>query len=74
MTVLSCIGTLTSTDNGSGYIVTCSQPWEFITPTVAAGIDAPTILYIYSWGVGAVLMAWALGIAVRSATDVIKKL
>lgn len=38
------------------------------------GIDAATILQVYTWGFSAVLAAWALGYAVGVAVDVIRKL
>lgn len=38
------------------------------------GIDAPTILYVYSWGFGSVILMWSLGFAVGSAITLIKKI
>lgn len=45
-----------------------------MTPAELAviGIDAPTILYVYSWGMGAVLTMWQLGYAVGAAITAIK--
>jgi hypothetical protein len=37
------------------------------------GIDSSTILYVYSWGMGAVLMMFALGYAIDAAQSIIKK-
>ena len=39
----------------------------------ALGIDPATILYVYTWGAGAVLSLWALGYAIGAAKAVIKK-
>lgn len=39
----------------------------------AIGINAADILYVYAWGLGAVLAAWAFGFAVGVAVDVIRK-
>lgn len=38
------------------------------------GIDAVTILYVWSWGFGSVVFGWFLGFSVGVAVDVIKKL
>jgi hypothetical protein len=38
------------------------------------GIDPATILYVYTWGMGAVLLIWSLGFAVGAAVSAIKKL
>ena len=38
------------------------------------GIDAATILYVWSWGFGSVLLSWSLGYAVGVAVDTIRKL
>jgi hypothetical protein len=38
------------------------------------GIDASTILYVYSWGMGSVLAMWQLGYAVGAAVTAIRKL
>lgn len=38
------------------------------------GIDAPTILYVWSWGFGSVISMWALGYGVGGAVQVIRKL
>ena len=37
-------------------------------------LTAADVLYAYTWGFGAVLMMWALGVAVGSAVGLIKKL
>lgn len=39
-----------------------------------AGIDAESILYVYSWGMGAVLSSWAIGYATGIVKEVIKAL
>jgi len=39
-----------------------------------AGIDAAGILYVYTWGMGAVLSMWALGYAAGWAVKVIQAL
>lgn len=38
------------------------------------GIDAPTIFYVYTWGMGSVFMMWSLGFAVNAAIKMIRKL
>lgn len=38
------------------------------------GIDSATILYVFTWGMGAVLMSWSLGYVVGIAQDLIKKI
>jgi hypothetical protein len=38
------------------------------------GIDAPTVLLVWSWGFGSVLFMWSLGYALGVAVDVIRKL
>lgn len=38
------------------------------------GIDAPTLLLVWSWGFGSVLLMWSLGYALGVAVDVIRKL
>lgn len=38
------------------------------------GIDAASILLVYTWGMGAVLTMWALGYAAGMAVAVIKAL
>lgn len=39
----------------------------------ALGVTAGSILYVYSWGVAAVLLMWGLGVAVGAALRVISK-
>lgn len=64
---------------------TCTGTWSVVdyipnvTPFSAAdlaimGIDAPTILYVYTWGMGAVLSIWALGFAVGAGLTLIRKI
>lgn len=38
------------------------------------GINATDILYVYTWGVGAVFFLWSLGYAIGVAKATIKKL
>ncbi|WP_158592178.1 hypothetical protein [Noviherbaspirillum sedimenti] len=38
------------------------------------GIDAASVLLVYSWGFGAVLSAWATGYGLGAAIDLIRKL
>lgn len=38
------------------------------------GVDSASILYIYSWGMGAILSIWALGYALSAALKMLKKL
>jgi hypothetical protein len=38
------------------------------------GIDAETILYVYTWGMGSVLFFWSYGRAIGWAVDGIRKL
>lgn len=38
------------------------------------GIDPVQILYVFSWGSGAVLSLWALGYAVGTAVQMIRKI
>lgn len=38
------------------------------------GIDAATILYVWSWGFGSVVFMWYLGYAVGVAKEMISKL
>lgn len=47
-----------------------------MTPTdlELLGITPEAILYVYSWGMGAVLMMWSLGYAIGAAITGIKKL
>lgn len=37
------------------------------------GIDAATILYVWSWGFGSVIFAWFLGYVIGAAVDAIRK-
>jgi hypothetical protein len=37
------------------------------------GIDAPTILLVWSWGFGSVILMWSLGYAVGAVIDLIRK-
>lgn len=41
--------------------------------TLALGMDPQTILYVYSWGAGGVLLLWSLGYAVGVGTSVIRR-
>lgn len=38
------------------------------------GIDAPTILYVWSWGFGTIVFGWFLGYCVGVAVAAIRKL
>ncbi|MEZ0233105.1 MAG: hypothetical protein ACAH12_09720 [Methylophilaceae bacterium] len=38
------------------------------------GIDAPTILYVWSWGFGSVVFSWFMGFPIGAAISTIKKL
>lgn len=38
------------------------------------GIDAATILYVYTWGMGSVLFFWSYGKAIGWAVEAIRKL
>jgi len=38
------------------------------------GVTPTSVLYVYTWGLGAVLALWALGFAVGSAVTVLRKL
>lgn len=40
----------------------------------ALGIDAETILYVYTWGMGSVLFFWSYGKAIGWAVESIRKL
>lgn len=71
-----------STVNGSGVI---TQQYSALLPTpqfttCTVGdlsmydINPANILYVTSWGMGVILMMWALGYAVASAVKVINKL
>lgn len=40
----------------------------------ALGINSLTIAYVYSWGMGVVLLSWSLGYAVSAVISIIKKL
>lgn len=37
------------------------------------GIDAETILYVWTWGFGTVIFAWSLGYVIGVIIDAIKK-
>lgn len=38
------------------------------------GIEAETILYVWSWGFGSVVLGWYLGYAIGVASTAIRKL
>ncbi len=38
------------------------------------GIDSSQILYVYTWGMGAVLSAWSIGYAIGVARQLIKQI
>jgi hypothetical protein len=38
------------------------------------GIDPAQIFYVFTWGMGAILLPWSLGFAVGAAVSAIKKL
>ena len=44
------------------------------SPPTPGAINAETILYDFSWGLGAVLLFWSLGAAVGAATKAISKI
>ena len=69
-TELTCTGYLLQTADESHAMSTIfsSVSLELL------GIDPDTILYVFSWGMGAVLSMGALGYAVGSAVTLIKKL
>lgn len=53
-----------------------SQQWATLAEVVdpaSLGIAAADILYVYTWGVGAVLSMWALGYAVGAAITALRK-
>ena len=37
------------------------------------GIDAPTILLVWSWGFGSVILMWSLGWTIGAVVDAIRK-
>ena len=47
---------------------------DFIAALAAYGVTPENILYVYSWGMGAVLLPWSLGFAIGVAKRVISKL
>jgi hypothetical protein len=51
-----------------------SLPISDLIDWTALGINAPEILYVFSWGFGAVLMSWLLGYGVLLAIGLIRKL
>jgi len=43
------------------------------TDLALLGIDAVTILYVWSWGFGSVVFGWFLGFGIGVARDVIRE-
>lgn len=46
---------------------------EAIDP-VSLGITGSSVLYVFSWGFGAVLFGWLLGLGVSAALGMIRKI
>jgi hypothetical protein len=46
---------------------------DFLAALYEFGVTNDNILFIYSWGMGAVLLPWSLGFAVGLAKRVIAK-
>ena len=67
--------TCTGADVLSGDLTTCTPYAESVSASIAAeGVDAATILYVYSWGMGAVLTMWMFGFGAGVAVKAINAL
>ncbi len=76
MISVHCATTPTYNSNGT---VRCTDWIEIIEPATLAetfeqlAITPENIIYVYSWGAGAILSMWALGFVVGVAKSVINK-
>ena len=67
--------TCASADVLSSDLTTCTPLAESVTAYLAAeGVDSATVLYVYSWGMGAVLTMWMFGFAAGVAVKAINAL
>ncbi|MCF6281454.1 MAG: hypothetical protein L3J28_04450 [Candidatus Polarisedimenticolaceae bacterium] len=46
---------------------------DFIAALTAYGVTPENILYVFSWGMGVVLMSWSVGFAVGVGIKMINK-
>lgn len=64
----------------SGYVLQTSAEYTAVNSGLSTayltliGVDSSTILYVYTWGMGAVLSVWAIGYAVSAAIEIVRKI
>ena len=64
---------VSSCEEGQLVALTSAEFKNLFTPE-GMGINAPDLLQAYAWGLGSILLMWALGYVVAVALGLIKKI
>ncbi len=70
MNIVTCISDLNPCPDADQRLLSLADALD----PVSLGVDAETMLYVFSWGFATVLLFWSIGYGAALAIGIIKKI